>query len=49
MQRAPRLTLIVGMYAATRFSAQTYHRVLRKILFLIGAVLVWQGAAYFVR
>ena len=41
--------MYAGTRLATRFSAQTYHRVLRKILFLIGAVLVWQGAAYLVR
>lgn len=49
------LTLIglAGMYAGTRlqkrFSANTYNRLLRKILFVIAIVLVWQGARYFVR
>lgn len=49
------LTLIglAGMYAGTRlqkrFSARTYSRLLRKILFVIAFVLVWQGARYFVR
>jgi uncharacterized membrane protein YfcA len=48
------LTLIglAGMYAGTRlqkrFSADTYNRLLRKILFAIAIVLVWQGARYFV-
>ena len=49
------LTLIAlaGMYAGTRlqkrFSTQTYNRFLRKILFVIAFVLVWQGARYFWR
>ncbi|HET6493463.1 MAG TPA: sulfite exporter TauE/SafE family protein [Burkholderiales bacterium] len=42
---------LLGMYAGTRlqqrFSAQTYNRVLRKVLFVIAFVLVWQGARYF--
>jgi uncharacterized membrane protein YfcA len=48
------LTLIglAGMYAGTRiqkrFSADTYNRMLHKILFVIAIVLVWQGARYFV-
>jgi len=49
------LTLIAlaGMYAGSRlqrrFSAQSYNRLLRKVLFVIALVLVWQGARYFVR
>lgn len=48
------LTLIAlaGMYAGNRLqkriSAQVYNRLLRKILFLIAFVLLWQGARYFV-
>lgn len=44
---------LAGMYAGTRlqrrFSAQTYNRVLRKVLFVIAFVLVWQSTRYFVR
>lgn len=42
---------LAGMYAGTRlqqrFSAQTYNRVLRKVLFVIAFVLIAQGARYF--
>jgi uncharacterized membrane protein YfcA len=41
------------MYAGTRlqqrFSAQSYNRLLRKVLFVVALLLVWQGAQYFVR
>jgi uncharacterized membrane protein YfcA len=46
------LTLIAlaGMYAGSRlqkrFSAQSYNRLLRKVLFVIALVLVWQGAIF---
>jgi uncharacterized membrane protein YfcA len=44
---------LAGMYAGTRlqkrFSAQSYNRLLRKVLLVIALVLVWQGAQYFVR
>ena len=46
------LTALAGMYAGsrlqTRISTQAYNRLLRKILFLIAFVLLWQGARYFV-
>jgi uncharacterized membrane protein YfcA len=44
---------LAGMYAGTRlqqrFSAQSYNRLLRKVLFVVALLLVWQGAQYFVR
>lgn len=42
---------LAGMYIGTRlqkrFSAETYNRLLRRILFVIALVLAWQGARYF--
>lgn len=41
--------LYIGARMQRRFSAQTYNRLLRNILFVIAIVLVWQGSRYFVR
>jgi uncharacterized protein len=47
------LVALAGMWTGTRLqrhiSKETYHRLLRWVLFTIALVLAWQGALYFVR
>jgi len=40
--------LYIGAKLQRRFSAQTYRRALKRILFVIAIVLTYQGARYFV-
>jgi len=44
---------LAGMWVGTQLrrhiSAETYTRLLRKVLFVIAVVLAWQGARYFMR
>jgi len=39
----------VGTRLQRRFSAETYNRLLRKILFVLAMVLLWQSSRYFLR